>query len=191
MPRLFIALDLPSEVKQQLLQLPRAYSGARWQSLEQLHLTLVFIGDVDKSQVPELLEALKQVHAEPLHLSLKGVGYFGSARYPRVLFAEVEKNPALNKLQKQVFNALAGLGLDLEKRKYHPHVTLARLERTPYESVGQFLETEALFKTDSFHLEQFHLYSSRQTRTGSEYRIESSFPLKTGYSAESLERTEF
>lgn len=177
MPRLFIALDPPLEIKQALLQLPRAYSGARWQIAAQMHITLVFIGDVDKSQVPELIETLTQITSEPLTLSLKGVDYFGSNRYPRVLYAAIEKNPALDKLQKQVYKAVAAMDIELERKKYIPHVTLARLDRTPYESVGQFLEAEALFKTDSFSVEQFHLYSSKQTRAGSEYRIEASFPL--------------
>ncbi len=177
MPRLFLALDLPQEIKQSLLQLPRAYSGARWQTSAQMHITLVFIGDLDKSRMPELLEILSEINAEPLNLALKGVDYFGSNRYPRVLFANVEKNSALEKLQKQVYKAVAAMDIELERKKYIPHVTLARLDRTPYESVGQFLEAEALFKTESFSIAQFHLYSSKQTRAGSEYRIEASFPF--------------
>jgi 2'-5' RNA ligase len=177
MPRLFIALDLPPEIKQSLLQLPRAYAGARWQTSAQMHITLVFIGDLDKSRMPELVETLSEITAEPLNLALKGVDYFGSNRYPRVLFANVEKNSALEKLQKQVYKAVAAIDIELERKKYIPHVTLARLDRTPYESVGQFLESEALFKTESFSVAQFHLYSSKQTRAGSEYRIEASFPF--------------
>ena len=179
MPRLFIALDLPSKIKQQLLQLPRAYSGARWQTAAQMHITLVFIGDLDNSRKPQLLETLSEITAEPLNLALKGVDYFGSHRYPRVLFANVEKNPALEKLQKQLYKAVAAMDIELERKKYIPHVTLARLDRTPYGSVGQFLEAEALFKTDNFSAAQFHLYSSKQSRAGSEYRIEASFPLQT------------
>lgn len=178
MSRLFIALDLPPEIKLQLLQLPRAYSGASWQTAAQMHITLVFIGDLDKSRMSELLETLSEIVAEPLNLALKGVDYFGSARYPRILFANVEKNPALEKLQKQLYKAVAAMDIELERKKYIPHVTLARLDRTPYENIGQFLETEALFKTDSFSVAQFHLYSSKQTRAGSEYRIETSFPLQ-------------
>jgi RNA 2',3'-cyclic 3'-phosphodiesterase len=177
MPRLFIALDPPVEIKRQLLELPRAYSGASWQTAAQIHLTLVFIGEVDKSQIPLLIETLKKIIGVPLTLTLKGVDYFGSSRSPRVLFAGVENSPDLLKLHKQVYHAVEDTGIVLERKKYIPHITLARLNRTPYACVADFLQTEALFKSDSFTLTQFHLFSSKQTRTGSHYQIEASFPL--------------
>lgn len=177
MSRLFIALEPPVEIKKQLLHLRRACPGARWQTTEQMHLTLVFIGELNKNRIPELLETLSQVTAEPLTLRLKGVDYFGSSRYPRILFADMEDNPALHKLYSQLYKAVAAMGLALENRKYRPHITLARLERTPYPAIAEFLQHEALFKTDSFTLDQFHLFSSKQTNAGSEYRIEASFPL--------------
>ena len=102
MPRLFIALEPPVEIKKQLLPLSRACRGARWQTAEQMHLTLVFIGELDKSRIPELIETLSQITAEPLTLAIKGVDYFGSNRYPRILYAGFAENPALHRLYKQI-----------------------------------------------------------------------------------------
>jgi 2'-5' RNA ligase len=176
-PRLFIALEPPLEIKQPLLQLSRAMSGARWQTAAQMHITLIFIGDVDNSRLSELKQSLAQITAAPLTLTIKGVDYFGSNRYPRVLYAKIEPNPAVNKLHKQLYSVISDLGLPLEKRKYQPHITLARLDRTPYPSIAHFLQAEALLKSESFQLDTFHLFSSKLTAMGSDYRIEASFPL--------------
>lgn len=177
MPRLFIALDLPIEIKQQLSLLPRAMSGARWQTIDQMHLTLKFIGELDNSNMPELIEALAQIKAEPFKLRINGVDYAGSKRFPRVLYAQVEKNPALSKLYKQINRALDDAGLEIKTKKLNPHITVARLKQTPYPAIAQFLQAESLLKSEPFTINAFHLFRSKLTPSGSQYQIEESFYL--------------
>ncbi len=177
MLRLFTALDPPQEIKQQLLQLRRSMPGARWQNIDQMHITTNFLGEVDKSLLPEIKQALTSVKAESLELNIIGVDYFGSSRQPRILYAKVELNSELIKLNKLINNELLAIGVKTEKQKFRPHITLARLKRTSYQSVGQFIQLEALFKTDSFKLDEFHLFSSKLHPEGSQYFIEESFPL--------------
>ncbi len=175
MPRLFIALEPSESVKQQLLTLSRAMRGARWQNENQLHLTLKFIGELDGSRMPELLDALGQVKAEPFALQISGVDYIGSKRYPRILYAKLNKPPELSKLYRQINNALEDLGLELKRQKLLPHITLARLKETPYPEIARFLQTESLLKSEEFPIDSFHLFRSKLSPSGSEYQIEESF----------------
>ncbi len=177
MLRLFIALDLPETVKQQLLSLRRYMPGARWQSFEQMHVTINFIGDVNNSLLTEIKQRLTSVRAKPLELAINGVDYFGSSRQPSILFAKVVPNPELKKLSRLINNAYSEIGITTERQKFKPHITLARLKQTPYQSVGEFIQLEALFKIDRFMVDNFHLFSSKLHPEGSQYFIEESFPL--------------
>ncbi len=177
MLRLFTAIDPPAAIKQQLLLLRRSMIGARWQKADQMHITVNFIGEVENSFLPEIKEALASVKAGPLALNFNGVDYFGSKRQPRILFAKIEPNQELKKLNKQINNALLEIDIKTDRQKFKPHVTLARLKQTSFHSVGQFIQLESLFKTDCFKLDEFHLFSSKLHPQGSQYFIEESFPL--------------
>ncbi len=177
MIRLFTAIQIPEPVKRQLLGLVRSMNGARWQSFEQLHITTNFIGDVDNSLLPEINKALESVTAEAFDLEVHGVDYFGSKRYPRVLIANIKATPGLIQLHKMINNVSVDVGIEMENRKFKPHITLARLKQTPFHCVGQFLESEGLFKTDNFPVDEFHLFSSKLSHEGSQYFIEASYPL--------------
>jgi len=177
MLRLFVAVDPPVTIKQHLLLLSRSIFGARWQNLEQIHITINFMGEVNNSQLPLIIGALASIKAEPIELNINGVDYFGSNRQPRTLYAKVVPNPELIKLSKQINDALSDIDIKIEKRKFKPHITLARLKQTSYQSVGQFIQQEALFKTESFWLDEFHLFSSKLKPEGAQYSIEGSFAL--------------
>lgn len=177
MLRLFTALDPPAAIKQQLLLLRRSMPGARWQNADQMHITVKFIGEVENGLLPEIKEALASIKVDSLTLSFDSVDYFGSNRYPRTLYAKISPNPELTKLNKQIKNALSEIDIKTERQKFKPHITLARLKQTSYQSVGQFIQQEALFKTDGFKVDEFHLFSSKLHPEGSQYFIEDSFPL--------------
>ncbi len=178
MIRLFTAIQIPASIKRQLLGLVWPIKGARWQSFEQLHITTNFIGDVDNSLLPAIKKVLNAVNLEAFELALSGVDYFGSKRQPRVLYVEVKSSPGLLQLHKIIDNALLETGIEIENRKFKPHVTLARLKHTSFHAVGEFLESESLFKTEKFLVDEFHLFSSRLSHEGSRYFIEASYPLE-------------
>lgn len=177
MIRLFIALDPPLLIKQQLITLNRSIAGARWQHVEQMHITLTFIGDVDNSLLAEIKHTLSLIKHDPFELTLQGVDYFGSTRQPRILFAKVAPNPELKKIRKKINNALSDLDINLEKKKFNPHITLARLQQSSYQSVAPFIQQEALYKSNSFYVQEFHIFSSKLHPKGSQYFIEESFSL--------------
>ncbi len=84
----------------------------------------------------------------------------------------------LDQLQRRVEAGLAALGLEPERRKFHAHVTLARLKGAPSERVGAFLANHNLFASEPFAVDSFALFSSLLSRNGAVYRAEASYPLK-------------
>ena len=169
MIRLFVALALPPAIIDALGGLAEGVPGARWLRDDQMHLTLRFIGEVE---------------ADAFEMAVAGVGHFPPRGPPKLLWAGVRPNPALNLLQSRIESALGRAGLKPEGRNFSAHVTLARLNGAPVERVQAYLARHALFAAPPFMVEAFHLYSSRLSRDGSLYTIEASYPLRGGYDFE-------
>lgn len=174
--RLFTALSLPSDVAEGLLQLQGGVPGARWQSREQLHLTLRFIGEADGRQAADIDDALSAMTAPGFALALHDIGTFGG-REPREIWVGVRPNAALMHLRKKIEIALQRIGLAPDPRKFAPHVTLARLKASPREKVMQYLSSHALYASAPFAVGAFELYSSAITPNGSLYRAERRYAL--------------
>ncbi|MFH1216793.1 MAG: RNA 2',3'-cyclic phosphodiesterase [Pseudomonadota bacterium] len=177
MIRLFIAVDLPGTIKSELSRICFGLPGARWVDQDQIHLTLRFIGEVDGGLFREIRAGLENVVASPFPLLLKGLGYFPPRKEPHVLWVGVEKSEPLLQLRKKVDAHLARLEIPPEKRKFFPHVTLARLKETPLTRLTNFLSGNGLFSLPEFQVTDFHLYSSALTPKGSIHQVEASYPL--------------
>ena len=175
--RLFVALSIPDAVAQSLVSLQAGVPGARWQTREQIHLTLRFIGEMDGLQAVAIDDALASISAPSFTMELKGVGAFGGKR-PRDLWAGARAGDALPHLQRKIESALQRIGLEPDGRKFTPHVTLARLKGTPNGHVVDFLTDHALYASAPFPVDTFILYSSRLTPHGSLYRAEKAYALK-------------
>jgi 2'-5' RNA ligase len=127
--RLFIALQLPEEVKAALAaaQARLPDQAVRWTSPAAIHLTLQFLGEADEALVEPLVAALAALPAEPIRLRLAGLGAFPNSRQPRVVWAGVAGDTeALLRLQAAVTTATAPLGFAGEARAFKPHLTLGR-----------------------------------------------------------------
>jgi len=172
--RLFVAIALPDAVAASLLTLRSGVPGARWQTREQMHLTLRFIGEVDGRDAASIDDALSILSAPALALQLKGVGEFGGKK-PHTLWAGVAPNEALVHLQRKIETALQRIGLEAEPRKFAPHVTLARLRATPAGRVMDWLVDHALYASVPFEVKEFALYSSHLSPNGSVYRVEQTY----------------
>ncbi|HHB75783.1 MAG TPA: RNA 2',3'-cyclic phosphodiesterase [Desulfobulbus sp.] len=176
--RLFVAIDLPEKIKEQVAGLCCGLPGARWVNPEQLHLTLRFIGEVDGGMFRDIRETLDEVRSDPFTLQLDGVGFFPPRGKPRVAWVGLRQSVELSQLRNRIESRLAALGLEPETRKFSPHITLARLKNTPASKVGRFLETHNLFLSPPFTIKEFFLYSSRLGRNGAIHRIEAGYPLR-------------
>jgi len=123
--RLFVALPIPDIVAQRLMLMQGGVPGARWQSREQLHLTLRFIGDVDGGDARAIEDVLAGIDAPAFDLQLHGVGQFGN-KQPHALWAAARKSELLDHLQRKVDTAIRRVGQPQDAHKFIAHVTLAR-----------------------------------------------------------------
>ncbi|KFL25797.1 RNA 2',3'-cyclic phosphodiesterase [Paradevosia shaoguanensis] len=177
MPRLFTGLEVPREVAFALSLKRGGLHGARWIDPENYHITLRFIGDVDYSTANEVSDSLERL-ANGLSFSvrLNQLGAFGGNK-PHALYAGVEMNETLTRLQAAHERVLQRIGLEPESRKYTPHVTLARLRGTSPEELARFLALSGRFEPLAFPVGRFVLYSSRDSVGGGPYVVEQSYPL--------------
>jgi RNA 2',3'-cyclic 3'-phosphodiesterase len=178
MPRLFLGLDLPNDIDIALQMFGGGIQDARWQTLEQLHLTLHFLDEVDGGELRELSSALDDLEAPAFDLQLRGVGVFPPRGQPRTLWVGVAEPEPVRLLHRRCARIIDELGLDRDRRKYTPHVTIARFgTRVVASDVGEWMRDHALYASRVFRVEHVHLYSSLVGQRGSKYRIESSHPL--------------
>lgn len=174
--RLFIAIDLPDSLSTALEEIAYGLPGAVW--TQQYHLTLRFLGETPVNVFEDILHALQEVQADSFHLDLEGVGHFPLRGAPEVLWAGVLSNENLLRLNRKVDTALSKAGVPPEGRKFHPHVTLAKLKNSSLHHVAEFEVHNSLFRFSDLPVEEFHLYSSRLTADGAEHTVEATYPLR-------------
>lgn len=176
--RLFIALALPDPVRAAVAALQTPSRNVRWTPLEQLHVTLRFLGDIFPDVKATLMNRLADVRVEPFILPVEGVGAFPQKGPPRVLWAGIGSgHPRLHQLRKQIDDTLLALGLDVELRTFHPHVTVGRCNENAGSAVHAWLRAHRDFAGPVFQVESFDLYASELRPGGAEHRLEMKFPL--------------
>jgi 2'-5' RNA ligase len=175
--RLFVAIDLPSDVRERVAGLCGGVPGVNWQGPEQLHLTLRFIGDIDEPMMSDIDFALANVQAPSFDLALEGVDVFADRRRARVLWVGVRTCAALDHLQSKIDRALVDCGIAPEGRRFRPHVTLARLGGMSPERLAGYLAQNAAFLSRTFPVAEFTLFSSWLGRSGASYAVEAVYPL--------------
>ncbi|WP_120715938.1 RNA 2',3'-cyclic phosphodiesterase [Tsuneonella amylolytica] len=168
MRRLFVALRPPEPVREALLSVAGGVEGARWQSDDQLHLTLRFAGDVSRRGEDDLIESLSKIEHEPFPLQVRGVGHFEKRGRANGLWAAFAPSPSLASLQRKVERACRGMGLAAEPRTFVPHVTLARLGGRAIGG-GEWLARHGDFVVPEWLVEDFRLYESTLHPDGSRY----------------------
>jgi len=181
--RLFVALDLPAEVRASLSesieQLKKSCRGPRWVRLEGVHITLKFIGEVPDERIESISHALAEIHGfAAVEMRFAGLGFFPSERQPRVFWAGIEAGPALAALASAIEAKLEPLGIPREKREFQPHITLARLNSM--EGVSALRTASAEMAGREFGRStatQFYLYRSVLKTSGAEYTRLETYPF--------------
>lgn len=179
--RLFTAIDIPTDLTEALrafVSRLRPTAKISWSPLENLHITTKFIGEWPEPRLDEMKRALASVQATgPIEIAVKGLGWFPNERRPRVFWAGVDGGEALRTLARATEDAVAELGVPVEKRDYSPHLTLARIRETvALDRLHQALESfpsDCGFDFGSFRGTQFFLYLS----AGGRYTQLAGFPL--------------
>ena len=175
MHRLFVAIRPPEFIREQLLDLMEGVPDLRWQQDDQLHLTLRFIGEVERPVGDDIATALERVRFAPFTLSLSGVGRFEKHRHG-ALWAGVEPKDQLKALNAKIERACQSAGLTPERRAFHPHITLARWKgRTA--GIDRFQERHGGLSSEPWDVKQFILYESRLGHEGAHYEPVERYPL--------------
>jgi 2'-5' RNA ligase len=177
MHRLFVALRPPEDIRDRLIDAMEDSPELRWVGDEQLHLTLRFIGEVERPLADDIALALGGIRFPCFELAVAGVGVF-ERRNGGALWAAVHPKEPVAALAAKVERACNAAGLAPERRAFHPHITLARWNRrasTP--SAQAFLERNRALATPAFAVDRFILYESHLSRHGPHYEAVAEFPL--------------
>jgi 2'-5' RNA ligase len=175
--RLFVALDLPPEVRLRLGRLATGLPGARWLPPENYHLTLRFVGELPGHRAEELDGALAALRGKRFTLQLSGVGVLEKAGRAQALRAGVERNPQLEHLQAKIETAIQRVGFEPERRRFTPHVTLARLDNAPPGKLAEWVQAHNLLRADPVDVEHFTLFSSLLGKESPVYTAEVDYKL--------------
>jgi 2'-5' RNA ligase len=171
--RLFAALRPPPAIRQRLRGAMGGVPAARWQDDEHLHLTLRYIGEVDRRTAEDVALALAQVHAAQVEVVLSGVGAFDKRGRVDALWAGVAPHDALAALHRKIDHALVRLGLAPEGRSYLPHITLARLPRNADAAphIERWRADHAQLTSAAFPFEHLYLLESHLGGEGARYQV--------------------
>lgn len=171
MIRAFVAIPAPDDL---VPALEAAQTGLRVGRLvpgENFHITLAFLDDQPVDVLEELHDALACITLPPPVIALDGLGVFGGSA-PRLLFAEIAPNPSLTALRKQVWSAARSVGIQMNHKRFHPHITLARFGRlTPDElaNLQNFIARRMGFAKGDAPAPGFALFASIRAPEGAIY----------------------
>ena len=181
--RLFVALEIPTAVRESLAALLdslRALSAQpRLVRPENLHVTLKFIGEWAPEKLDALRSALDAVRLDqPVTLDFHGLGFFPNEKRPRVFWAGIEASPNLITLASEIDRATEKLGIPREQRAFSPHLTLARFEPPGLpEKLRGAIQENAAREFGALHSSEFRLIESKLKPSGAEYTTLQTFPF--------------
>jgi 2'-5' RNA ligase len=183
--RLFIALNLPKKERTRIHRAARKLREAdlpvRWVDPDQYHITLKFLGQVRKSDVPRIEAAMaKAAEANrPFTTELGVFGAFPTVRRPRVIWLGIGANPELRCLKQDLEWSLGDMGFESETRAFHPHVTLGRADERggagAFRGLDEMVADMGLKGEIKVHT--IDLISSRISREGPRYTVVSGVRL--------------
>lgn len=176
MHRLFVGIRPPQTVRDLLIDAIGDSPDFRWQEDAQLHLTLRFIGEVERPLANDLVDALGRITAPAFELRVNGTGRF-EQRNGGALWAAVEPKAPIAALAAKVERVCQQVGLEPERRAFHPHITLARWKGRRSREVKDFLTRTRGLASGPFDVDRFILFESRLSRHGAHYEEVASYPL--------------
>jgi 2'-5' RNA ligase len=172
--RLFLALVPPKPVRAALHGRMHGLAHARWQDDARLHVTLRFIGDVDRHYAQSLVMALRQERFASVQARLDGFGHFERRGRVDQLWAGLAPREPLAALHARLDRLCVSCGLEPEGRKFVPHITLARFARSTAPSAEQlahWLGSQPLLPGDVFAFDRVVLMESHMGNDGSVYEV--------------------
>lgn len=178
--RLFVALDIPAEVRRPLgamqTELRPLLPKISWIPENNFHLTLAFLGDIAGPGIGQIRSLLAGVRGpKAIELCCKGLGFFGQAATGPVLLARIAESSALEALATSIGESLRPAGLTLQNRPFIPHLTVGRSKVELGEKQAEILRRFDGHEFGKWHAREFHLSESKLKPTGAEYTSLQSF----------------
>jgi 2'-5' RNA ligase len=181
--RLFVAIEIPSNIRSAIAAFVQEFRlfapQAKWVRVENMHITLKFLGETDASKLGAVQAALATIRSDrSVTLDFRGLGFFPNEKRPRVFWIGMESSPNLKTIAADIDQSLHKLGFPLEDRPFTPHLTLARFNTPglPPRLASATLEN-ASRSFGTLETREFHLIESKLKSTGAEYTTLHSFPF--------------
>ena len=178
MKRIFIGLQFPQTICDELMNLRGGVIGANWVADENYHLTLRFLGECDSNLVDDVYLALSQIRTCSFALQLQGVNHFKKKGVIKSLWVGTVKNPSLIMLKKEIDLMLQKINIKKEGRAFYPHVTLAKLNRSRLSEVTFFEQMNNLYCSKKILINYITVFESHSLKGGSIYQPLIKIPLK-------------
>ena len=177
--RLFLSIELPEYVRESISSLrEEGLKGFNWVAPERYHLTLKFIGDIPGQLQKEVEEALDPIEVHSFLLPIEGLGSFPPTGKTHAVWTGLASgHPRLFQLHKRIEEALFSIGIEPEKRIYHPHITVARVNHAAEETVRQYIKRHQDFGAAPFKVDRYHLLRSEVLDGKRKYALERSWEL--------------
>lgn len=166
--RCFLALPLSEQTRSTLGELQSTLRAGRLVASCNLHVTIAFLDDRSEGALEDLHIELTALRSGAPDINLNGVGCFGG-RSPRAIHVGVEPDIALANLHRSIRKMIRKAGIELPRRRFFPHVTIARLKPGDDHGVGPFVEQNAGFHYENGPVHQLILYRSILRQDGAEY----------------------
>lgn len=184
--RAFIAIDIDQEIRQRLIkfvaQIRENAPEVRWTTPESWHLTLKFLGETDDSTIARIKRALSQLPFPSFSIEVSTLGFFPSRKLATVLWAGVSGGNQLKELVGLIESITADMGLERERHRYSPHLTLARANRKgndqPFRKLQQAIPADGKDNFGTMTAREYFLYESKLSPKGAHYRKIAGFQLK-------------
>jgi 2'-5' RNA ligase len=190
--RAFIAIELSESIQASIRQFQKQLQSAlyeapiRWVPVENIHLTLKFLGDIRLEQVKPLLRSMEEVTVgyPVFEFEIVGLGCFPSCKRPRVIWLGVEQTEdRLVQLHQSIDVTLIHMDFEPERKRFHPHLTLGRIKKSTrpdqLKSLARQLDEVEPFAGQVGCVESVHLIQSKLSRSGAEYTSLGSAPLNS------------
>jgi 2'-5' RNA ligase len=187
--RAFIAIEIPLQIREAVCRATSPLQqgigpAVRWVPMENMHLTLNFLGDVSPANV-EMLSQMLYAEADLFHcfdLQLSGLGAFPNPKRPRVIYIGIRAPATLETLQRGIESSSRRLGYESEERGFSPHLTIGRLKQNitaaEQQTIRRAIEATRIDSLGTARVDSVHLYKSELKPTGSVYTRLYSAPLK-------------
>ena len=178
MHRLFVAIRPPQAVLDLLIDTMEDGPELGWVSEDNIHLTLRFIGEVERPQANDIADQLSRIRFAPFEIAIRGTGRFDRKGGGGALWAGIEPKKPVAELAAKIDRACVAAGLKPEHRAFHPHVTLARWRRGGAAAAEAFERRHSDLASEPFAVEAFILFESHLSRHGAYYEKVARFALE-------------